>query len=107
MLIDDMDGSDMTCSRAAWKNEIEEWLRRLKTTEKDLGLKEKELRQREIILHQREKSLEEQFHVVVSVLYFLTIILPIVARVLHSCKHLLFVFAIISHAVISFFDIGC
>ena len=68
MFIDDMGGNDMTKSRATWKGEIDEWLERLKTMEKDLGLKEKELRQREMILRQREKSLEEQFHVVVSIL---------------------------------------
>jgi len=68
MYADDMDESKMKSSRETWKGEIEEWLERLKTTEKDLGLKEKELCHREMILRQREKKLEEQFHVVVSVL---------------------------------------
>jgi len=69
MFTDDVDENDMTNSRATWKGEIDEWLERLKTAEKDLGLKEKELRRREMILRQREKNLEEQFHVVVSSLY--------------------------------------
>jgi len=68
MLSDDVDESDITESRATWKGEIDEWLERLKATERDLGLKEKELRQREMILRQREKSLEEQFHVIVRIL---------------------------------------
>jgi len=68
LLADDVDENDMTDSRATWKGEIDEWLERLKMTEKDLGLKEKELRQREVTLRQREKQLEEQFHVVVRFL---------------------------------------
>jgi len=67
-MADDVDDNDMTNSRLSWKAEIDEWLEQLKTTEKDLGLKEKELRRREMILRQREKKLEEQFHVVVSIL---------------------------------------
>ena len=75
MFADDVDECNMTESRATWKAEIDEWLERLKATEKDLGLKEKELRQREVLLRQREKQLEEQFHVVVSVLCCSSVVL--------------------------------
>jgi len=68
---DDVDHHDMRSSRATWKGEIDEWMERLKTMETDLGLKEKELKQREMILKQREWKLEEQFHVVVSILSFI------------------------------------
>jgi len=67
MCTDDVDETEMKSSRATWKGEIDEWLERLKATQKGLGLKEKELRQREMILMQREQKLQEQFHVVVSV----------------------------------------
>lgn len=67
MFADDVDEIEMKSRRETWKGEIEEWLERLKTTEKDLGLKERELCHREMILRQREQKLEEQFHVVVSV----------------------------------------
>jgi len=77
MFADDVDDNDMTNSRLAWKAEIDEWLERLKKTEKDLGLKEKELRRREMILRQREKKLEEQFHVVVCILYILFVLIKV------------------------------
>jgi len=85
MFTEDVDESDISSSRVAWKAEIDEWLEQLKATERDLGLKEKELRQREMLLRQREKQLEEQFHVVVSMLYLFIICLILSDFLFDNC----------------------